>query len=78
MENAINKPIVRPGHLDDLVFAATERVLDRVAHPVVNVIFHDVEPLTRAVLGKYLGKIKVPGAPKRRVSKQSKEERDVR
>ena len=78
MENTINKTVVRPGRLDDLVFATTERVLGHAAHPAVNVIFHDLEPLTRAVLGKYLGKIKVPGAPKKRAGVKAREKKNVR
>jgi hypothetical protein len=61
---------VRPGRVDDLALAIAGRIVDRHGSPLVKEIFHDFGPVLEPLAKEYLGKLRIPGAPRARRTKK--------
>ena len=72
MEPTPPKLDVRPGRVDDLVFAIGKRLVTLKAPPVVQEVFLESEPILKGLCTHYLGKIRVPGVQRtaRKASKK--------
>lgn len=67
MEGTVDKPVVRPGRVDDLAFAITKRVVEQKANPFWQTAFAEAEPIIKAGYtraAKYLGILRLPGIPR--------------